>query len=289
MTGFKGTHPGVIFIYFAAVIGISMASYNPIYIACSFIGGIIYYISLKKSLKGLKVFVPMIMFMAVLNPLFSHKGATILFYWGNPITLESILYGFDAAFMLLSVIIWFGCFNHIMTEDKIVYVFGRIMPKGSLIIAMFLRFVPRLKKQMKSILEGQRFMGNDIKKAGFRKKIDIGGRAVGALVSQTLEGALVTSDSMQARGYGKKGRTTYSIFEMTVRDKWRFTAIVIMAGISIAGIIMEYTEFRFYPVIYCSNVLRGIVFYISFMGLALFPAVVDCYEVAKWKSLKSKI
>lgn len=289
MAGFKGIHPGIMFIYFIAVVGISMASYNPINISCSLLGGAIYYISLKKSLKGLRMYIPVILFMAVLNPLFSHKGATIIFYWGNPITLESILYGFAAAFMLFSVIIWFGCFNHIMTEDKIVYIFGRIMPKGSLIATMVLRFVPRLKKQMKSILEGQKFMGNDIKNADFRGKIVIGGRAIGALVSQVLEGALVTSDSMLARGYGKRGRTTYNTFKLTTRDKRLFVTIVIMAGISIAGIIMEFTEFRFYPVIYRSSVLRGAVFYFSFLGLALLPAVIDCYEVAKWKYLKSKI
>ena len=38
---------------------------------------------------------PACLLMMVINPLFSHEGATMLFYLkdGNPVTLESILYG----------------------------------------------------------------------------------------------------------------------------------------------------------------------------------------------------
>ncbi|MFD2875261.1 hypothetical protein ACFTAO_03675 [Paenibacillus rhizoplanae] len=42
--------------------------------------------------------------VALLNPLFSHRGAHILFYWlDQPITLEAVLYGLMMMTMLLTI------------------------------------------------------------------------------------------------------------------------------------------------------------------------------------------
>ncbi len=64
------------------------------------------------------------------NPAFNHEGATILAYLpsGNPLTLEFIVYGLSAAVMMASVILWFSCYNAVMTSDKFVYLFGRVIP-----------------------------------------------------------------------------------------------------------------------------------------------------------------
>ena len=58
---------------------------------------------------------------AVINPLFSHRGSTLLFYLftGNPVTLESIVYGVATAGIICAMIMWFGSFNIIITTDKI--------------------------------------------------------------------------------------------------------------------------------------------------------------------------
>ena len=64
------------------------------------------------------------------NLAFNHEGATILAYLpsGNPLTLESIVYGLSAAVMMASVILWFSCYNAVMTSDKFAYLFGRVIP-----------------------------------------------------------------------------------------------------------------------------------------------------------------
>ncbi len=84
------------------------------------------------SLYGL---LPLLLFSAVLNPLFNHEGATILTYLpdGNPLTLESMLYGVSAAAMMVTVILWFSCYNSVMTSDKFLYLFGRVIPALSLL------------------------------------------------------------------------------------------------------------------------------------------------------------
>ena len=87
---------------------------------------------------------PLLLLFAVLNPVFNHEGATILIYINdNPITLESIVYGFAAATMFISVIIWFSCYNAVMTSDKFIYLFGRVIPALSLVLSICLLYTSR--------------------------------------------------------------------------------------------------------------------------------------------------
>ena len=73
---------------------------------------------------------PMLVAMALINPAFNHEGVTIIDYLpsGNPLTLESIIYGLCAAIMIVSVICHFSCYNEVMTSDKFIYLFGKIIP-----------------------------------------------------------------------------------------------------------------------------------------------------------------
>lgn len=73
-----------------------------------------------------------------MNLAFNHQGATILAYLpsGNPLTLESIAYGFAAAAMLAAVVLWFSCWNTVMTSDKLMHLFGRVVPALSLLLSM---------------------------------------------------------------------------------------------------------------------------------------------------------
>ena len=69
----------------------------------------------------------------------------MLFYLkdGNPVTLESILYGVGSGIMLACVVSWFSVFHAVMTSDKFMYLFGKVIPAFSLLLSMCLRFVPR--------------------------------------------------------------------------------------------------------------------------------------------------
>ncbi len=289
MMDFKTLHPLVTFIYFVMAAVFSMAGHNPVIVAISALAAFLYNVMLKKNIRFVIAVIPIMLFVALLNPVFSHKGATILFYLGNPITLESILYGVCAAFMLFAVLMWFGAFNIIMTSDKIMYIFGKIMPKASLIISMTLRLVPRLKNQLKTILECQKMVGRDINEGGIIYKIKVSGKALYSLMGWLLESSLVTSDVMQARGYGNKGRSNYTIYSFTRRDKSVLFMVLALSAFVIYGFIGEKLRFEFYPLIYCESISKSIFYYFCFFVFAFFPVVYDCCEVAKWKSLKSKI
>ena len=46
-----------------------------------------------------------------------------------------------------------------MTSDKFIYLFGRVIPKLSLLLSMVLNFVPKFKQHFKEIDQSQKALG----------------------------------------------------------------------------------------------------------------------------------
>ena len=202
---FSGYHPTINFLYFALVLLFSMCLMHPVYLLISLTGALTYDIYLKGrkaarfAVMGL---LPMAVFAALVNPAFNHEGATILTYLpsGNPLTLESMLYGAAAAIMLASVVLWFSSYNEVMTSDKFVYLFGRVIPALSLVLSMSLRFIPKFKAQMQTVSEAQACIGRDTKNGSVFRRVGNAVKIFSILVTWSLENAIETADSMRSRG-----------------------------------------------------------------------------------------
>ena len=290
---FGNYHPIVLFTYFVSVIVTVMFSVNPVIAGCALIGGVSFCAVLQKGrvfLQSMAFYLPLLLIIALTNPLFSHNGATELFFLnGRAVTLESILYGINMAVMLVAVIYWCKCYNEIVTSDKFLYLFGRIIPKLSLVLSMAIRFIPLFKAQMKKISRAQKAMGL-YSSDRFGDRLRSGIRVFSALVTWSLENAAETGNSMRARGYGLKGRSSYSVFRFRKGDG-------ILIGVSLAllaavfiGTGLGKTDFDFYPEttkIPCSPV--AIITYISFGILAFLPFFLEVKEEFKWKYYISKI
>jgi len=192
---------------------------------------------------------PLLLVTTIANPLFSHAGVTTLAYLpsGNPLTLESILYGIWAAFLLATVITWFSCFNAVMSGDKLVYLFGRAVPALSLVLSMALRFVPRFTAQAKAIADAQKCLGRGVSDGNVFRRAKHGIKILSILVTWALENAIDTADSMKSRGYGLPGRSAFSIYRFEKRDKLALLFLAVCGGLVIAGTFMGQLEFHFYP------------------------------------------
>ena len=172
----------------------------------------------KAILSDMGFYLPLFLLVAVTNPLFSHNGVTPLFFMnGNPVTLEAVVYGVFISVMVVGVLFWCKCYNEIMTEDKFLYLFGRIIPKMSLVLSMALRFVPMFKRQMKNVSRAQKAMGLYSQKS-YVDRLRGGIRVFTAMISWSLENSMELSSSMRARGYGLHGRTNFSLFKFGARD-----------------------------------------------------------------------
>ncbi|GAB6084736.1 energy-coupling factor transporter transmembrane component T [Alkaliphilus crotonatoxidans] len=291
---FSTYHPIVNFTYFTAVIIFAMFFMHPVLQGIAFFSAFLYSLMLKgvKALKfNVLYLLPMLLLMALFNPAFNHRGVTILFYLkdGNPITLESIVYGGAAAVMLVTVILWFSCYNAVMTSDKFIYLFGKIIPGLSLIFSMVLRFVPRYKAQIKVISHAQKCIGRDASQGNIFKRAQNGIKILSIMTTWALENAIETADSMKARGYGLPNRSSFSLFRFDHRDWIVFTAMMLLIAVVLTGAAMGQTTIRFFPSIRWSRVTPlSVIFYAAYFLLTMMPTLINILEEIKWKSIESK-
>ena len=293
LKSFSSLHPFVLMVYFLSILAVSMFSTNPLMLTLSLIGGIMFSImmnSKKTFLSDLAFFIPMFLLIAIINPLFSHNGVTPLFFMnGNPVTLEAILYGGNIALMLLAVVYWCKCYSKIMTTDKFLYLFGKIIPKLALVLSMALRFIPLFREKHKEFRTVQSASGLYDQK-GFVNKILCELKVFSALVTWSLENSVDTASSMKARGYGLKGRTHFSMYKFRKRDGIILVVNLLLFSVVAFGMGGGFVDFSFYP--YVTEIETGavqIVVYISLGVMYLLPFFTELWEVIVWKYSMSKI
>ncbi len=288
-------HPFVNLIYFALVIGFSMVVNHPLAQLISLVCAIIYVVSTqgKKSVGFmLKFCLPLVLLTAFINPVFNHEGTTILLYFsnGNPLTLESILYGFSSGCMIITLLLWFSAFSAVMTSDKFIYLFGRVIPALSLVLSMTLRFVPKFKTQMKNVADAQKCIGRDVSGGSLLNRTKTAITIVSVMITWSLENAIETADSMKSRGYGLKGRTAFSIYRFEDRDKHTLVWFAFCFLYILAGVVVSAFGFRYFPDIrYSAFDITTIPFYVVYFGLCITPVVLNTVEDRKWKTIYSKM
>ena len=292
---FRKYHPLVNFLYFSLVIGFSMVLAHPLAQMISFSCACAYAVQVegkKAVLFSLKWCLPMMLLTAFMNPAFSHEGVTILVYLptGNPLTLESILYGLSAGLMLATVMLWFLNFDRVITSDKFIYLFGRIIPALSLVLSMTLRFVPKFKAQMGSVVDAQRCIGRDISQGSLWRRTRIAVTVLSIMITWSLENAIETADSMKSRGYGLKGRTAFSIYRLDERDKMAMVFLGFCGTYLLCGSMISAFGFRYFPSIrYVGLDAASLSFQFVYFALCIMPVVLCAVEERTWRAIHSKM
>lgn len=312
-SGFKGYHPLVNVLFFISIIAFGMLLRHPVYLVISFISSTAYYLKLSGKDGRKTVFrflLPMLLFVVIINSFFNHYGVTTLFILpsGNNFTFEALVMGIVSGITVVSVIQWFFCCNEVVTEDKFMHIFGRILPKGALVVSMILRFVPLYRRRYKEISQARKCIGLNGTDS-FICKMKNTFKNIGILVSWSFENAIETADSMKARGYGLKGRTYYSRFQWHTGDTLALILLVLFDALIIFGLVSNsaYCIYNPYVIInqpseigttYIINELnltinpfgfRSIISLIAFTLLCFLPLTIDLKEDIKWHRLQSKI
>lgn len=284
---FSQFHPLVNFLFFVAAIGFTVVIQHPAYLAAGFVCGLCYYLMLsgKKGRQLILGLIPMFFIIAFVNPLFNINGATVLFrIFGRPYTFEALCYGFVVAAMFISMMVWFGCYNAVLTSDKFTSLFGNLIPALSLLLVMILRLIPSFARKAAQISGCRKSIGKGISDQGsFREKVADGMTVLSALTDWALEGSVITSDSMRARGYGTAKRTTFQIYRMTVRDWVMLVLIVVLA---LAVILFANTSVEIIPVLKIPYVDWSFCLYCLFF---MIPLILQIKEDVLWHISISKI
>ena len=301
---FARYHPMANFLFYMGILGITMFVMDIVFMIESFVAGAIYLgfcFDLKKLKKALLIAMPIVLLSIILNPIFNHEGATILAYLrsGGPITLEAVTFGFVSGLMMATSIIWFASLNEVITTDKITYLFGKLLPAFALMISIALGFMPKFLKQMKMAGDGQRMLhqgeyeevalSRDKRKV-MDSKLKRGIALFSIMVTWALESSVETADSMSARGMGLRGRSQFTIFYFTNKDKLIIIFVVLSLGVIGLGIYSHTVYTYYYPVLAMNKIgAIQIALYGLYGIFTTCPLWISIFEEVRWKYYVQKM
>jgi energy-coupling factor transport system permease protein len=287
---FSKCHPAVNFLFFAGAIGTSVLIQHPMYLLVGILTGATYYLLLNGR-KGWKMLLGMAMlflFLMAINPLFNTFGETPLCYLlGRPYTIEALRYGAVLGGVFVTMLIWFGCYNKVLTSDKFTSLFGNLIPAISLLLVMVFRMVPNLMRKAAQFAGARKSIGKGAgENAATKEKLRDGMTVLGALTSWALEGSVVTGDSMRSRGYGTAKRSSFMIYRLGITD---WTLLIVIPGLLALVIVaasLGQMAATYMPEFYISPPSWGIVPYGIYL---LIPIALHTKEAIQWHISRSKI
>jgi len=247
-------HPLVLFLYFAAVIALSMCALHPVYAALSFAGALTACICFKGLRASLRLCAWLLLFVLVMtafNAGFNHAGLTVLAKpGGNPITLEALVFGLTSGVLLASVILWFSCYQEVVGAAGIRIVFGRILPGTSLIVSMVFAFIPRLSNRATALQDAHTALATGEKGIVRLRWLST---MTSALMGWSMESGLVTAASMKARGYGVRKRSSYRPLRWRRYESLLFAALLLLVTAAVVSLVLGLRGYLFYPYISASG------------------------------------
>lgn len=287
--GFSKCHPVTNFLFFLGAICFGVLFQHPAYLLAAALCAGFYYLLLqgRKALKRIALMLPLFLIIAMINPIFNTQGSHILFFlFGRPYTLEALFYGFAVGGILIITLLWFGCYNHVMTEDKFTALFGNLAPSLSLLLVMVFRLIPALLSKATQITNARRCIGKGAENGTYKEKLKSGMTVLMTLTGWALESSILTADSMRSRGYGTARRSSFQIYRMK-RSDWcllLFTAVT--AVLTIIGAAMGFTEATYTPAITAAPISVFLPIYCIYL---LIPTFIHLKEVLLCRIFISKI
>lgn len=291
---FSKRHPLVNFLFFIGAIGCGVVIQHPAYLIAGVMGGGTYYLLLngKKGWKMILGMLPMFVILTVINPLLNTYGVTVLFHlFGRPYTLEALMYGAAIAGVFVVMLLWFGCYNAVLTSDKFTSLFGNLIPALSLLLVMVLRMIPNFIRKAKQIIGARKSIGKGAgDESTTKEKVNDGMTVLSALTDWALEGSVITGDSMRARGYGTAKRTSFQIYRMTAMDWTLMGMIVTLLFVVIACGANGSMTATFTPDLYIAPITGlNTLGFIAYCAFLLIPTALHIKEAIQWHISRSKI
>lgn len=286
---FSCRHPAVNFLFFLGAFCLLLQ--HPAYVAVGVAGALCYSLLLngQAGRRLVLTLLPVTVLIAFLNPLVNTNGQTVLFLvFGRPYTWEALCYGAVLAGMLLSMLLWFSCFNKVMTGDKFTGLFGNLIPTLSLLLVMVLRMVPALLRKGRQIIGARRSIGKGADDSeSFSQRLHSGLLMLGCLTAWALEGSVSTADSMRSRGYGTARRSSFALYRMSRAD-WIWLGVLSALLLIVAvSVLFGAAAAEFTPQWYIAPIAP-----IPFAAYCIFvfiPTLLHMEEAIAWRILRSKI
>lgn len=289
MRTFLRAQPAAVGCFFLVIIGGAMFITDPILRIISLffgiLGGALMRI-FREPVKDMRFYLFIFAALTLTNPLFVHRGNTVLFYInGRAFTFEALIYGADMSVSLISMLIWFRLFSEIMTSDKINSLFGRHFSPIATVFTLVLRYVPTFKKRYYEIQSAQKTAGFLCGETFFQR-VRAQLNVFFSLAVSSLELSVRTADSMNARGFSLSGHTDLMKNRWRAQDFFVLAFSVITLAVLITVSVFGGSRCGFYPVFRCRPEPFTIIFYAALCSL---PAIFEVKERLKWRCCNAEI
>lgn len=304
-------HPALIMIFFAAVLTVSLLSYHPLILSISLVGAALslsFYLGLRVLGQSILWLFPMAGIVIVFNLFFNRRGATELFALETfqlSFTLESLLFGFSIALMMLAVLLWFRLYQELMTSDRFLHLCTPLAPNLALSISMVQRWIPLTRQRWQEMRDARRMQNAHAAiPASKGYKYRSLAQSLSALMSWSMENAVQAADSMQARGYGQRERpleemklgavvrkevtvgrvrrTSFRSFPLRRSDLFLSVGFVTLAAVAGTSVFLSTRELMFFPVFWGAEEL-SVFALLSTLFLVFFPLLIEGGEHLRWK------
>lgn len=280
--GFELSHPAVNFIYFVSVIAGMIVFQHPVFLGISYLCGFCY--SVKRNGWKAVVFnlcmIPLVIVYGIYYSTYNHFGVTVIHQnmIGNNLTVESVVYGLVLGTIATGVMIWFSCVYSVFTTDKVVYLFGKVSPRLSLLLAITLRMVPRIKKEASRINTAQRGIGRGVNQGNLMQRLRNFLRILSMLLTWLIDSLTTCSESMQSRGSTLRGRTAFSIYRFDNRDRAYVIAMFVCMTITMMGVMLQQTSIIYDPQVVMNPITpMSWLFFIGYAALCLMPLLLELW------------
>lgn len=290
---FGSHHPIIPFLLMTYAIVASALVRHPAFLAVSLACAAAYYLLLKgrAGLRLLAAMAGLFVLVSAVNPLVNTMGETVLFTYagGRPYTLEALCYGMATAAMLVAMMLWFSCFNAVMTSDAVMHLMAPVSPALSLVLTMTLRLIPLYQRKASDIAQARACIGR-MPDDNPRARAEGGAAVLGALTSWAFESAVTTADSMRSRGFATGTRTTYARYRFDGRDALMLAGMLVLAAASGACMAGGAAACEFIPAIVVPSPTPLFWAGLTSFGLLLsIPSITHVGERALWRYSLSKI
>lgn len=277
-------HPVVAAVYFAAVIGIGTLVTQPVFVAISVAGALLYGMCLQGALstaRNLRWQLPIVALVCLANPLFSHSGATVVATLG-PVTvrLEALAYGLCMGGSLVCMLQWVSNAACVLTEDRLLELSGSRLPVASTMVSMAIQLVPQLRRRYGVVSSARAACtcaqasatkgpsaarGSGVRRMGYVNASTV-------LMAWAMEDSVERADAMRARGWEVGGpRSRYRLQTLRARDVATATAVGFLALVCALLAWVAQSQWSFYPTMPALVPWWG---YVPYAALSLGPTVV---------------
>lgn len=249
---------------------------------------------LPELARAARLAVPLALLVALVNPLVSAQGLTVLVAGpGVPVlgrldvTLEALVYGGVAGMRVLVIVAGFALYSAAVDPDEVLRLFRRLSFRSALTASLATRLVPILGRDARNMARAYTLRASVAPGKGRVGRLRRASVLARALAAGALERAVDVAAALEVRGFAapRRGRGAFGSGAPWSRHDFAFAGgALALAIVCAAGALAHLDSFTPYPELRLDLAALDIALALSLPLVALAPWLVP----RRWRRLRSR-